>query len=51
MGASAQMGKRGEMPEEEAAVPVLSEPHPAGAGAGAGAEPRFHAAFGGIRSG
>ena len=49
MGASAQMGKRGEMPEEEAAVPVLSEPHPAGAGAGA--EPRFHAAFGGIRSG
>ena len=41
MGASAQMGKRGEMPEEEAAVPVLS---------GAGAEPRFHAAFGGIRS-
>ena len=46
MGASAQMGKRGEMPEEEAAVPVLSEPHPAGAGA----EPRFHAAFGGIRS-
>lgn len=49
MGASAQMGKRGEMPEEEAAVPVLPEPHPAGTGADA--EPCFDAAFGGICGG